>query len=679
MGQLYPNGPVPSTDNDSPSYGGKKRDFFPHDENDPSLASIDAAAHASTNGHTPGTPASRAAVVADDLWEPLAHLLEEDDPFFSEMLPDLVKANRFSPYDDQLWHPRVLARLCGLSDPLFTATVIDLAHPDCLGLDILFDDRLLPRLATLRNGHLRGTFLPYARRLPGFDARDFLRELRRAQQHLREHLVAAGTPMVVSMDTVQATPVTWLWWPYIALGKLSMLDGDPGIGKSLLMTQLAANLSRGHPLPDQDGQPTLATGGAHVTVMLSTEDGLADTLKPRLDAAGADSSKIKVLTGWVDADGEAHVFTFQHMAMLERTLQAYHPRLVIIDPIQAYLGSSVDMHRANETRPLLEALRRLAEQYQCAIVCIRHPAKSSQGGKALHRGLGSVDFMGAARTGLFVEQHPSDPSKALMAQSKSNIGPLGRTLLFTKEGGDFEWCGRSRLSAEMLAGSGRGPDPHAFLEAVCWLEDRLHDGLPVASDRLRDEADEEGISFPTLRRAKKALGIRSLKRDEQWDWQLLDLRPIPQPTPLVSLASLGTLEPLEPLQGNQDVSANDPPPQGARSSPTAWEAPRGPAGGVDGHASARVTLQPFENMEDAQEAQEAQDGQETQETPAPQPAANGHAVPSTHGQHHRPAPASRPQPPQFCPGCGAMTCWLERDTYYACATKTCGRKVLKEG
>jgi hypothetical protein len=205
------------------------------------------------------------------LWAPLALLLEEDDVFFSEQLPELVKANEFSPYDAMLWHPRVLARLCALSDPLFSAALLTLAKPDYLGLDILFDARLLPRLAALRNGHLRGTFLPYARQPPGFDTRDFLRELRRTQQQQR---ASGGAPVVVSMETVTRTPVTWLWWPYIALGKLTMLDGDPGIGKSLLMTQLAATLSRGQFLPDQEGQTTLATGGPHVTVMLSTEDGL---------------------------------------------------------------------------------------------------------------------------------------------------------------------------------------------------------------------------------------------------------------------------------------------------------------------------------------------------------------------------------------------------------------------
>ena len=589
---------------------------------------------------TPDAPAAPLDALAG--WTPLELLLDEDDECFSRELPDYIKTDRFGPRADCLWQPRVLARLCALSDPFFTATVLTLAQPEYVGLDLLFDDRLLPRLATIRNGHLRGTFLPYARRLLGFDARDFLRELRRTQQQLRAHLATTGRPVVVSMETVQRTPVVWLWWPYIALGKLCMLDGDPGIGKSLLMTRLAANLSRGYPLPDQEGNPTFATGGPHVTVMLSTEDGLADTLKPRLDDAGADCSKINVLTGWADANDEAHAFSFQDMPMLERTLQEYDPRLVIIDPIQAYLGSGVDMHRANETRPLLEALRRLAETYRCAIVCIRHPAKSSQGGKALHRGLGSVDFIGAARTGLFVEQHPTDPTKALLAQSKNNIGPLGRTLMFTKEAGQFEWCGRSRLSAEMLAGSGRGPDPYAFLEAVCWLEARLQDGLPVACTVLREEAEEDGITFPTLRRAKKALGVRSLKREEVWDWQLPTLRTIPQPTPLRSLASRGCLE---HVPHNQAVRLT---PYEDSGLPITPEVIAGPAacgcGQVQPHLPEECQTQVVETVEDVQEVQGEEVAEET-------------AIP---------AETRSAKPPMFCPRCHRRVTWLQRQGYVVC-------------
>jgi hypothetical protein len=357
--------------------------------------------------------------------------------------------------------------------------------------------------------------------------------------------IAARRPEVVTMDDVQATPITWLWWPYLALGKLSMLDGDPGIGKSLLMTQLAASLSRGYSLPDQQGKLTLPTDGPQTTLLLSTEDGLADTLKPRLVAAGADCLKVHVFTGWRDQQDAWHAFTLQDLPVLEDAIQDYQPRLVVIDPIQAYLGK-IDMHRANETRPLLAALTRLAEQYHCAMVCIRHPSKPGQGGgKAIHRGLGSIDFIGAARTGLFVEQHPTDPGKVLLAQSKSNIGPLGRTQLFTKYEGHFQWCGVSRLSAELLGGSGRSPDLYAFLEAVCWLEEALKDGIPRLSDTLRKDAEEGGISFGTLRRAKKALGIRSIKRGDTWDWQLLPLTRGSHP--------LESLESLELLQANQEV------------------------------------------------------------------------------------------------------------------------------
>jgi hypothetical protein len=363
--------------------------------------------------------------------------------------------------------------------------------------------------------------------------------------------VPVGKPVVVTMSEVEREAIRWLWWPYLAIGKLCMVDGDPGIGKTLLMTQIAASLSRGHPLPDQQGELTLDPGGPQTTLLLSTEDGLADTLKPRLEAAGADCTKIHVLTGWLGPDDEEHAFTLQYMGVLEAAIQQYHPRLIVIDPIQAYLGD-IDMHRANETRPLLAALTRLAERYGCAIVCIRHPSKPGQSvGKAIHRGLGSIDFIGAARTALFVEQHPTDPTKALMAQSKSNIGPLGRTQVYAKAEGVFRWCRVSRLSAELMAGSGRGPDPHLFLEVVCWLEAHLRPGIPKAAKEIEEALVEEGYRGDTIKRAKKALGIRSIQLDTGWVWILPDLLILPPPLPL--LPPLPLQPPLPPLTENQGL------------------------------------------------------------------------------------------------------------------------------
>jgi hypothetical protein len=572
-----------------------------------------------------------------------------DDATFCEELLDWVRTNancRVNPM--VLEHARVIARLCALPDHHVTPTLIALAKPDGLGMDILYDERLLPRLARMRRGHLRGTFLPYARQLQGFRESDFLHELRKEQQTLGASSAAGGAPALLTMYTVERQPITWLWWPYIAVGKLAIFDGDPGTGKSLAVTNLAARLSQGDPLPDQEGRPTFPTGTKHATLLLANEDGLADTLKGRLEDAGADCNQIHVLTGWKDAGGDEHLFSFQDMPILEQAIAQVQPRLVVIDPVQAYLGAGVDMHRANETRPLLEGLRRLAEQYQCAIVCIRHMAKSHQGGKAMHRGLGSVDFIGAARTGLLVEQHPLDPTKVLMAQTKSNIGPLGRTQVFSKAQGQFEWCGTSRITAEMLAGSGRGPDPCVFLEACLWLEDRLGDGLPRRATDLEDEATEEGLSAATLRRAKKAMGVKSRKDGDVWYWRLPLPPAVSLPTPLLSLASL---EPLEHVQAHQAVSGETEetlagavvPEDVARSVP---------CGCGHAHAPGDCGSELIENMEDVQETQEVQKAEELEEPP----------------------PAFTP--PMFCPSCHRQVTWINRGTYFQCGRYHCPGKVL---
>ena len=348
--------------------------------------------------------------------------------------------------------------------------------------------------------------------------------------------------VVVTMSDVEEEPTHWLWWPYIALGTVCILDGDPGVGKTLLMTQLAASLSLGDPLPDQQGKPALPTGGPAPTLLLSIEDSLTRTLKKRLTTAGADCTQIHVLTAWNDGQGHEYVFTFDHLPFLEEALETYHPRLVVIDPVTAYMGK-MDIHRANEVQALMAKLTRLAERADCAIVCIRHPAKPGQHiGKAIHRGLGSVGFIGSARTGLFAESHPTNPAKVLLGQSKSNMERCGRTQLFTKDKGQFQWCGVSRISAEMMAGSGRGPDPIAFLEALFWLEARLDDHLAWPATDLQEEAAAEGISHKVLLLASRRLQVvkrqqvldddSTEKRKTAWTWQI-------PPLPLLSPPTIG--------------------------------------------------------------------------------------------------------------------------------------------
>ena len=355
-------------------------------------------------------------------------------------------------------------------------------------------------------------------------------------------------PMVTSMDQVISRPVEWLWNLYLPLGKLAMLDGDPGVGKSLFALQLAAVLSRGLPLPDQQGKPTGWHGGPQTTILMAREDSLADTVKPRLEAAGADAARVKVFHSYADADQHAQPFTFQEMALLERVMADHQPRLVIIDPLQAYLGSKVDMSKSNQTRPHLEALGQLAERFACTVLVIRHFTKPGEGSaKALTRGMGGMDVIGAARTGLGIEQHPGDPRKALLFQHKSNVGPLGRTQVFSKAEGRFEWCGVSRITAEDLAGSGRGPDPRTYLSCLLWLEQRLEGGLPWPAADILQAGQAEEYKRDTLHRAKKALGVISKKlpehADDPWTWHLPPLSVVspPSPTTVSTLSSVSTV------------------------------------------------------------------------------------------------------------------------------------------
>lgn len=347
---------------------------------------------------------------------------------------------------------------------------------------------------------------------------------------------------ILHMDQVTEEPIDWLWWPYLAKGTLNILDGDPGIGKSLFTLYLGAILSRGHPLPDQLGQPTLPTGGPQDTLVFSVEDSITRTIARRLREVGADTRRLHVVTMRMEGD-DAHMIQLKtDMDLLEAAIQQYRPALVIFDPLHAYLGD-LDIHRANETRPLLSRLMTLAEATQTTLLGIRHPAKPGQQvGKAIHRGLGSIDIGASMRCGLYIEQHPTDPDKILLCHYKTNIGIYGRTQIFSKKEGRFTWAGVSRLSADAIAGQGRGPQPLAFLEAAFWLEALFATQTSYKSMTIKEKADDDDIAWKTLRAAKTALGVRAQKLDkDSWLWSLSPLSPLPPPfTTTLSMPSTTT-------------------------------------------------------------------------------------------------------------------------------------------
>ena len=207
------------------------------------------------------------------------------------------------------------------------------------------------------------------------------------------------------MDTVQAEEIKWLWKPYIPFGKLTIVQGDPGEGKTTFSLWLASLLTQGKCF-DEAGN-LIQTSPVNV-VYQTAEDGLADTVKPRLMAAGADCSRVKVID-----DSEKSLYMDDER--LEEALRETKAKLLILDPLQAYLGDRVDMNRANEAREMTKKLGAMAERTGCAVILIGHMNKGS-GAKAAYRGIGSIDFFAIARSVLLVARVPDDSTIRAVAQ-----------------------------------------------------------------------------------------------------------------------------------------------------------------------------------------------------------------------------------------------------------------------
>ncbi len=202
---------------------------------------------------------------------------------------------------------------------------------------------------------------------------------------------------VVRLSDVQPEEVQWLWKPYLPIGKVTLLEGDPESGKSYLSLAIAAHVTKGHGLPAYGTQPAGSRTPRNV-LLLTGEDGTADTVLPRLLKVGGDSTRVFQLRGIVQTKDDKDVelsITLDAVTHIEEALKQFQPELVVVDPFQSFLGSHVDMHRANEIRPVLDGLGKLAAKYGCAIVLIRHLKKDTAGG-ANYRGLGSIDIYAAA-------------------------------------------------------------------------------------------------------------------------------------------------------------------------------------------------------------------------------------------------------------------------------------------
>lgn len=303
---------------------------------------------------------------------------------------------------------------------------------------------------------------------------------------------------VVCMADVEPEQVVWLWHPYIARGKLTILEGDPGLGKSWLTCALASAVTRGRGFP---GCEPFEAGNV---LMLSAEDGLGDTLRPRLDAVGADVRRIHALN-------EPLTFDTPGLLRLEVAIIERQPALIIIDPLFAFTGGKVDIHRANECRAISAPLALIAERNGCAMLAVRHLGKSRGGGHALNAGIGSIDFTAAARSVLLVGRDPDDENKRAIVQTKNNLAPHGLSIGYKLEDDRFFWTGESDLTAgRILSVVSNDDERSALTEAVDFLRSALAGGEREV-DEVKAEARRAGVSDATLRRARERLNLKAIR------------------------------------------------------------------------------------------------------------------------------------------------------------------------
>ena len=311
---------------------------------------------------------------------------------------------------------------------------------------------------------------------------------------------------MIKMSEVQSQEIEWLWYPFIPYGKLTIVQGDPGDGKTTLILNIAAKLSKGEGM-DNDMKLMESMNIIYQTA----EDGLADTVKPRLEKAGADWERILIID---ESDKSLSMADDR----LEEAIIQTGARMLILDPIQAYLGGGIDMNRANEARDMTKRLGALAEKYKCAIILIGHMNKAS-GNKAAYRGMGSIDFFAVARSVLLVGRVEGEPNIRAVVQIKNNLAQFGHPKAFELSENGFKWLGDYEITADEVLG-GIAPKANKLEQAKQLLRELAETSNAVQSNEIFDMADEQGISKRTLENAKKELGIRAKKINNSWYWEL---------------------------------------------------------------------------------------------------------------------------------------------------------------
>ena len=309
---------------------------------------------------------------------------------------------------------------------------------------------------------------------------------------------------IIKMSEIQSEEIEWLWYPFIPYGKPTIIQGDPGDGKTTLALNIAAKLSKGESLDEE-----MKISEPINIIYQTAEDGLADTVKPRLELADADCERILV----IDESSEALSMADER---LEEAIKLTNAKLLILDPIQAYLGAGTDINRANEARDMTKKLGALAEKYKCAVLLIGHMNKAS-GTKASYRGIGSIDFFAVARSVLLVGRIEGEESLRAVVQIKNNLAAFGNSKAFELSEEGFRWIGDYDISADEVLG-GIAPKANKLDQAKRLLLELAEGTKRMQSKDIFEIAKEEEISKRTLENAKRELNISAKKISNTWYW-----------------------------------------------------------------------------------------------------------------------------------------------------------------
>jgi putative DNA primase/helicase len=321
---------------------------------------------------------------------------------------------------------------------------------------------------------------------------------------------------LTTVSSVTSRAVEWLWPGRLPLGKIAMLDGDPGLGKSNVTLDLAARVSTGSPMPFETERTPISD-----VILLSAEDDIEDTIRPRLEACGADVDRIHVMAAIKNDAGECLPSLPQHYDELRWAIADTGAKLVVIDPVVAYLDERRDSHRDQDVRGALHPLKELAQAQNATVLLVRHLNKSV-GANPLYRGGGSIGWVGTARAGLLVAKHPEDESLRVLAAVKMNLAEMPPSLVFRVVGWELDsriscvkWVGSTEHNADSLLVE----TDSAIGEAMTFLREELANG-PVPANDIKKLAKERDIAPRTLDRAKASLRVVSRKEVDRWVWEL---------------------------------------------------------------------------------------------------------------------------------------------------------------